>query len=109
MYKTPYIRIKLAPVRETLKVFGGFLSIEEFRTNFLTLRSYDILYPPMISIVPKIEENIFENKLKQELNYENIDKSQISGYGGSMLKLKREKPMSNPQTTLESFMDLKIT
>jgi len=111
LYDTSYIKIKLAPARETLKVFGGFLSIDEFRSNFLTLRTYNLIHPPMISIIPKIEENIFENKMNTEINYDKIEKekSGVSGYGGSMLKLKRDKPVNEPHATLESFMDLKIT
>lgn len=54
------VRIKLAPPQETLQVFGGHLSIKDFRditkeTN-IHHKIYNVLEPPMVSIVPTIEE-----------------------------------------------------
>lgn len=53
-------KIELAPPRETLSVFGGYLSIDDFRnitkeTN-IHHKIYNILEPPMVSIIPNIEE-----------------------------------------------------
>jgi len=58
------IRIRLAPPQDTLKVFGGHLSVEEFRnvtgeTN-LHHNIYNILEPPMISIATTIEKTSFD-------------------------------------------------
>ena len=47
--------IKYAPSRECLKDFGGYMTIEEFRNNTQNIQ-YTINYPPMLSIIPQIEE-----------------------------------------------------
>lgn len=52
-----------SPPRETLKVFGGVLTIEEFRKNGNILK---LIYPPLITIIPYIEE------IKTEENNKNI-------------------------------------
>ena len=53
-------RIKLAPLQDTLKIFGGHLSVEDFRNSTCETNKhhkiYNILNPPMVSIVPTIEE-----------------------------------------------------
>jgi hypothetical protein len=97
----------LAPPRETLKMFGGFLSIEEFREySVRNDKSFNIIKPPLISIIPKIEENIYINKttktINQSTNESILNKTQ------NTLKLKRNKPITNPNSTLQSFMDFKI-
>lgn len=51
--------IKLAPPRETLKVFGGVLKIEDFRGKNTIMK---LIYPPLITIIPYIEENIVEEQ-----------------------------------------------
>lgn len=49
--------IHMAPPRETLKKFGGILSIEEFRSNASTcIKEFRLVFPPMIPIIPFIEE-----------------------------------------------------
>ena len=98
-------KITLAPPRETLKIFGGYLTIEEFREyNLKNEKTFNLIKPPLISIIPKIEENISLNKnTKTQIVNENIlNKTQ------SNLKLKRNKPVINPNNTLQTFMDLKI-
>ena len=42
-----------APNRETLKMFGGNLLIDDFRKN---LKTYKIIYPPLIPLIPYMEE-----------------------------------------------------
>lgn len=49
--------IQMAPPRETLKKFGGTISIEEFRTTSLTcIKEFRLVFPPMVPIIPFIEE-----------------------------------------------------
>ena len=84
-------KIKLAPNRLILKIFGGILSIDEFRNNSLDINtSYLIHTPPMTTIISKIEEikntdnssfipinkNLF---LKAESLKHNIDNDNIVG------------------------------
>jgi hypothetical protein len=48
---------KIAPPRETLTKFGGHLSLEDYRINSqLCNKEYRLLLPPMVSIVPVVEE-----------------------------------------------------
>ena len=54
-----YKKINFAPPRECLKIFGGFLSIEEFREQF-NLVDYNVMLPPMIPIESTIENSIVQ-------------------------------------------------
>ena len=59
------VEIKYAPEKETLKMFGGTLTIEEFRMNQNT---YIMVYPPMLSIIPQLEEiKILETSTSSKL------------------------------------------
>jgi len=108
LYNTKFVKISLAPPRETLKMFGGYLSIEEFRENLLrTDKTFSVVKPPLVSIIPKIEENISNTVRNIKTNYPLINESILSKTHNS-LKLKRNKPITNVNNTLQSFMDLKI-
>ena len=60
------MELEYAPNRECLKDFGGYLTIEEFRQKSSYI-SYNINYPPMLSIIPQMEET----KIIKETNREN--------------------------------------
>jgi hypothetical protein len=62
---TEFKEIQEAPPRESLKMFGGLLSIDEFRNSFDI--KYEIIYPPMLAIIPKLEETQITNKLNFKL------------------------------------------
>ena len=106
LYNEKFIKINLAPPREVLKIFGGYMTIEEFRENsYKNEKTFSVIKPPLISIIPKIEENINNKNIKNNLlnvNENILNKTQ------NTLKLKRNKPVTNPNSTLQSFMDLKI-
>ena len=59
------IRIKLAPPQDILQVFGGHLSINDFRNTTkegnIHHKIYNILNPPLVSIIPTIEETTYPN------------------------------------------------
>ena len=99
----------MAPPREILSMFGGYLSIDEFRKNTLNqYKFYKILNYPLISIVPKIEENIIRiNNLKKKNRFIPIDNTVVTNAKKS-LRLKRDKPVTNLTQTLQSYMNLKI-
>ena len=101
------INIKLAAPRQSLKIFGGNLTIEEFRKNNINYNKiFKIVMPPMISVIPQIEEisnNTFYNKSKSFIP---IDKDRIEK-ANKDLKLKRQKPLSDKRNTLENCMKLK--
>ena len=62
-----YETIKSAPPKETLKLFGGPLSIEDFRDSSNNYsKDFRLIVSPMTSIVPLIEEN---NREKNKCHY----------------------------------------
>lgn len=95
-----YKEIIPAPSWLTLKEYGGFLSIIEFRKNFDTNSSeYILLQPPLISRQMQIEES-----------YKKINSSgPINNFfnDGSSYSLKRSKPIETSQLNLEKTMGLK--
>lgn len=96
-------KIALAPPRETLTEFGGFYSIDEFR-QVTSDKTYNIINPPMISIVPKIEENTYNYKLRDTDSFIPLNKELLKKAGDS-LKIRREKKRTN---TLQKYMNLQI-
>jgi len=106
LFNSQFVKISCSPPRETLKIFGGYLSIEEFRENCLKNdKTYILIKPPLISIIPKIEENM--NYKSNKINNLQVNENILNKTHNS-LKLKRNKPITNPNNTLQSFMDLKI-
>ena len=94
-------KIKLAAPRIILKKFGGQLSIEEFRKNNNILdKQYKVLLPPMISLIPTVEE--------ENLNEQVVDPHDLFKTETDELKLKRSKPLPDFCNTLESCMNLKL-
>ncbi len=71
------ITINPAPSKYLLKIFGGFMEIDEFRSTFNLNTNYNLIYPDMISIIPQIEsetpikyikdENVEQKKLQEFL------------------------------------------
>jgi len=108
LYHQKFIKINLAPPRETLKIFGGYMNIEEFRDNsYKNEKIFTVINPPLISIIPKIEENVPTQLKANKTNFPLINESILNKTQNS-LKLKRNKPVTNPNNTLQSYMDLKI-
>ncbi len=105
MYGTKFIKIGLAPPRESLTMFGGYMTIDEFRESCLKMdRTFNVIKPPLVAIIPKIEENMMSKGMKigNGINENILNKTQNN------LKLKRNKPLMNPNSTLQSFMNIKI-
>ena len=86
--------IKPALPRLALKKFGGFKTIDEFRC---CNKTYELIMPPMINILPSLEEVVSSNSNN---NIINLSKP-------SDLKLKRNNPLPNFKNSLENCMNLK--
>ena len=85
--------IKLAPPRNTLKKFGGCLTIDQFRNNNVNNNcEFKIIIPPIKSIIPQIE---YSNNNK---GFSSTATSTVS------YKLKRSKPYNT--NTLENCMKI---
>ena len=106
MYKNVNLNIKLAPSKELLEKFGGNLSIEEFRKSCNNYgRDFKLIMPPVKSIVHSVNEEsniMVKNKIKKFIP---IDKERIKK-ANEQLKLKRNKPLTNLNNTLENCMNL---
>lgn len=133
-------KIKLAYPQELLKKFGGHLSEQEFRDVTKETHNhhkvYKVLYPPIISIVPNIEEQTFNdtfndpaqinsaisnmkyvapknenfhsmNRRGKDQPYIPIDQERIEK-AKSNLKVKRNKPLLDKKNTLFNYMDIQI-
>jgi len=112
LYKTihqKYVKIIPAPSKELLKMYGGHLTIEEFRENFLTNdTSSNILFPPVISILPVIEEINNTDEMKDAL-YTPLDLDLLDNTSLSIKsKIVTPANVNNVQLTLKSYMDLSI-
>ena len=94
-------QIKSAPPKLALKKFGGYLSIEEFRKNNKNYsKNFNLYLPPMISIIPHLEESNIK-----DIPYENKNDNNIMDT--YELKLKRSKPLPDSLNTLDTCMKLK--
>lgn len=74
LYKRMYglkvneIELKRAPPRETLQKFGGFLSIDAYRSSFENKTKYEIVEYPIIYISSEIRETCVINILNKNTN-----------------------------------------
>jgi len=101
---------KLAPPRNSLKIFGGKFTIDEFRNISVDKnRVIKVYLPPTLSIlhnVEELQEDIASCNLKnnvmilQDERYKTIHEN---------LRLKREKPLLNKKNTLEHCMNIEIS
>jgi hypothetical protein len=99
-------RVKPAPSRLTLKMFGGHMDIEEFRRFFATSKILNINFPPMMTLTQQIEE-LNECDVSSEYKYIPLDIDRINRYKEKMT-LKRTKPVTDYKNTLDCMMNLKI-
>jgi hypothetical protein len=101
-------RIFPAPTRQSLKVFGGPLTIESFRNTVQAKKvRVDIHMPPMVSILGSIDTkpiDFFDTSMKNTFT-QTIDKMQKAEEG---LRLKRNKPLKDRESTLDACMNIKI-
>lgn len=94
--------IKPAPDKMTLKSFGGFLDIDQFRSYNKTNKIININFQPMVSSISQIEE-INEYELNSDLKYIPLDADRISKSKERMQFVR--KPVN--KSTIESSMNLR--
>jgi len=104
------IRISPSPPRELLTMFGGPLSIDEFRkkTQYLGnfTKSFRTLLPPMTTIFPIVEETLKDDTMNNKDRLKPIPLNEIKIHR-SDLKLKRTKPLNKYKNSLEKL--IKVT
>ena len=97
--KKEYSSIVPAFDKMGLKMFGGTLEIEEYRsiTN-ANDKAYGVEFPPCNTIIPMLEEIYKKTNLNN--TFIPVDKSRIQA-ANNELKLKRSKPVVNHKNTLD--------
>ena len=99
--------IQFAPSKLCLKRFGGRLTIEQYRNNLRSQnKMYDIIIPPLTSIIPNIEETNVAKSIN-DIKVSNFNNSIVSRTG-ELLRLRRQKPLPDSNNTLEACMNLKF-
>jgi hypothetical protein len=96
--------VKPAPDKLSLKIFGGYLDIMEFRKYFKSCKLINVNFPPMSSLTQQIEE-INDYELNNDYKYIPLDQDRIDKYKAKVM-FKRNKPLIN-KNSLESSMNLK--
>lgn len=90
-----YDYIYSAPPRQSLNIFGGPMTIDDFRNSLYTLtKNYNYILPPMIPLIGILEI------IPQELTPTNVKIKNIN----SNLKLKRSKPLPSFNSNLLQLM-----
>jgi len=96
--------IKCAPNKYALKVFGGTLSIDEFRafsnSNGIQVNMPDELYRKQDVIIRS------EVKFLSDTNDDKFQKISGSVTTNDTLKLKRQKPLKREENNLEKSMGI---
>jgi hypothetical protein len=97
-----------APVRESLALFGGPMSIEVFRATVSTKRvRVDLHMPPMVSILGSIDTkpiDFFDTASKNIGGIPVIPQRSVE----EGLRLKRSKPLKDMESTLDNVMNIRI-
>jgi hypothetical protein len=105
-------RIFPAPCRESLTLFGGPMSIEVYRATIREKKvRVDMHMPPMVSILGSIDTkpiDFFDTTLKQSgpVGAQVAAAQRPTDEG---LRLKRTKPLKDKESTLDTFMNIKIS
>jgi hypothetical protein len=102
-------RIFPAPTRQTLAIFGGPLSIDQYRATIEEQRvRIDIQVPPMVSILGSIDTkpiDFYDTSMKHTISPllgELVPKAEEG------LRLKRSRPLKEKESTLDSVLKIQI-
>lgn len=102
-------RIFPSPARESLKLFGGSVPIDQYRATIATGKvRVDIQTPPMVSILGSIDTkpiDFYDSSMKHTISPllgEIVPKAEEG------LRLKRSKPLKEKESTLDSVLKIQI-
>ena len=102
-------KIHPAPSRACLKLFGGALSISEYRSMIQSHKlRVDVHLPPMVSILATMDTkpiDFYDSSLTKNISEtvkERIQKAE------EVLRLRRTKPLKAWESTLDACLNLKI-
>ena len=97
--------IRPAPDRVALAMFGGHMTIDEFRAFPSSGKHIMVNSHPMITVTQQLEE-VNEADLRSEYRYIPLDNERVVRYQEKM-RLKRVKPLVNFKNTLDHTMKVK--
>jgi hypothetical protein len=91
--------IQMAPPKEKPKIFGGSLSIKDFRKD--SSKKWNILQPPLIDNNPNIEKNINYSWVKTDDAKQTFDMFDASEVKPNALKVSQKGNEEPMQKTLD--------
>ncbi len=101
--------VRLAPARSVLRLFGGTLDVSEYRAVLTDRRMrIDVMQPPMISITQVMDTkpiDFYDASVKNNFIPWEMDRMNRPGAQG--LRLRRTKPVTEKESTLEWCMGIK--
>lgn len=98
-------RVQAAPSKLTLQMFGGHMSIDEFREFHKNERIVQINFPPLMMLTQQIEE-VNECDVVKDIRYIPLDSARVSKYKERMT-LRRSKPVNTHGNTLDKTMNIR--
>lgn len=99
--------VRPAPSRLILNMFGGPMTVENFRSRCCHSSKLVLVnFPPMMTVTQQVEE-VNQRELRSEYRYIPIDNERVNKYK-EKIKLKRTKPVVDYRTTLDHSMNLRI-
>lgn len=99
-------RVRAAPMRTALAMFGGYMSIEEFRAAADEPVAFLENVPPMRSLTQQIEE-VDENDVLGGYSFVPLDRGRAER-GMEELALRRNKPLLGGKNTLDHALNLRF-
>lgn len=100
-------RVKAAPPRTALIMFGGYMGVEAFRAASQTGTVFLENMPPMRSLSQQIEE-VDENDVSGAYSFVPLDRGRAER-GAEELSLRRNKPLLSGKHTLDHAMRIQFT
>ncbi len=106
VYDQPGAIVKSAPDVLFLKKLGGVLTIEEYREISSNVnKNYYIKMPPMVSIIPSVEELQQTSLFNENPNREHLNK-ELMMKANEELRLRRTKPIYDDTNTLDNYFHI---
>ncbi len=106
VYNLPGAVVKSAPDVLFLKKLGGILNIEEYREiSNNQNKNLFLKMPPMISIIPSVEELQQTSLFNENTNREHLNK-ELMMKANDELRLRRNKPVYDKDNTLDNYFHI---
>ena len=106
VYNLPGAVIKSAPDVLFLKKLGGILNIEEYREMSNNQnKNLFLKMPPMISIIPSVEELQQTSLFNENTNRDHLNK-ELMMKANDELRLRRNKPVYDKDNTLDNYFHI---